>query len=71
MAVAQGVVKKLVTDTVTEITTKEYVFRPEDYVGEWSFQHLDRNYSTAEIDAAYGEWRKMDRTYVISPNGNS
>lgn len=33
-AVAQGVVKKL-TDTVTTFTTKEMVFDPCNYAGDW------------------------------------
>jgi hypothetical protein len=39
VAVAQGVVKKL-ADTVTSITTKEFVFNPADYAGDWKIKAI-------------------------------
>lgn len=61
VAVAQGVVKKLVTDTVTEVATKEFLFRPEDYVGAWKVM-MNGSWEPGVVYVLQkdGSWEKVD-----------
>lgn len=63
MAVAQGVVKKLVTDAVTEVAPQGLVFDPAAYSGNWRVIEVGVGYTDKKLHDDLVQWHRMRRDF--------